>query len=70
LRAHGADGFVRRVDQDFKHVEYFAVDSFGTRDGRDALHPVRVLDWALKTTDPRFGVLAQQELVADGEGAA
>ena len=57
LRSNGAGGFVRRVDQDFRRVEYFAVDSYGTRDGRDPLHPVRVLDWALRTTDPRLSVL-------------
>jgi membrane protein implicated in regulation of membrane protease activity len=70
LRANGADGFIRRVDQDFKRVEYFAVDSYGTRDGLDALHPVRVLDWALKTTDPRLSVIPQLAPVPAGEGAA
>lgn len=59
LRDNGADGFVRRIDQDFKKVAYFAVDSFSNRDGRDALHPVKVLDWALTTTDPRLTVLPQ-----------
>jgi hypothetical protein len=70
LRSNGADGFIRRVDQDFKRVEYFAVDSYGTRDGLDALHPVRVLDWALKKTDPRLSVIPQLAPVPVGEGAA
>ncbi|WP_322613907.1 TRAFAC clade GTPase domain-containing protein [Dermacoccus abyssi] len=70
LRSNGADGFIRRVDQDFKRVEYFAVDSYGTRDGHDPLHPVRVLDWALKTTDPRLSVIPRLAPVPAGEGAA
>lgn len=70
LRSNGANGFIRRVDHDFKRVEYFAVDSYGTRDGLDVLHPVRVLDWALKTTDPRLSVIPQLAPVAAGEGAA
>lgn len=70
LRSNGADGFIRRVDQDFKRVQYFAVDSYGTRDGFHALHPVRVLDWALKTTDPRLGVIPQLAPIAPGAGAA
>jgi hypothetical protein len=70
LRANGADGFVRRVDQDFKRISYFAVDSYGTRDGLDPLHPVRVLDWALKTADPRLSVLSRFARVGTGKGAA
>ncbi|EIV94661.1 hypothetical protein [Frankia sp. QA3] len=59
LKTNGADGFIRRVDQDFTHVCYFAVDSFGKRDGLDALHPVRVFDWALTSTDRRLTVMPQ-----------
>jgi hypothetical protein len=70
LCANGADGFIRRVDRDFKHVEYFAVDSYGTRDGSNAMHPVRVLDWALRVTDPRLSVISQQAPVPAREGAA
>lgn len=69
LRSNGADGFIRRVDQDFKRVEYFAVDSYGTRDGLDALHPVRVLNWALKTVDTRLNVIPQAAPVPAGQGA-
>jgi hypothetical protein len=68
LRSNGADGFIRRVDQDFKLVEYFAVDSFGTRDGHDPLHPVRVLDWVLRTTDPRLSVVPRVSRVPAAEG--
>ncbi|CUR58044.1 conserved membrane hypothetical protein [metagenome] len=70
LRSNGADGFIRRVDQDFKRVEYFAVDSYGTRDGHSPLHPVRVLDWALKTTDPRLSVIPRLAPVPAGKGSA
>jgi hypothetical protein len=70
LRANGADGFVRRVDQDFKRVSYFAVDSYGERDGMDALHPVQVFDWVLRTTDPRFSVMPQLVAVPAGEEVA
>lgn len=70
LRSNGAGGLVRRVDQDFRRVEYFAVDSYGTRDGRDPLHPVRVLDWALTTTDPRLSVLPRTAPVTAGGRAA
>lgn len=70
LRSNGAEGFIRRIDQDFKRVEYFAVDSYGTRDGHSSLHPVRVLDWALKTTDPRLGVIPREAPVPVGEGTA
>ncbi|QIK67376.1 hypothetical protein G7072_14400 [Nocardioides sp. HDW12B] len=70
LRRSGADGFIRRVDQDFKRVEYFAVDSYGTRDGHNPLHPVRVLDWALKTTDSRLSVIPRAAPVPVAEGAA
>jgi hypothetical protein len=57
LTDNGADGFVRRVDQDFKQVSYFAVDSYGPRNALDSLHPLQVLDWALKVTDHRLSVL-------------
>ena len=70
LRSNGAEGFIRRVDQDFKQVEYFAVDSYGTRDGHDPLHPVRVLNWALKTTDPRLNVIPHAAPVLAGEAAS
>ncbi|MGV1004580.1 MAG: TRAFAC clade GTPase domain-containing protein [Candidatus Nanopelagicales bacterium] len=70
LRNAGAEGFIRRVDQDFKRVEYFAVDSYGTRNGFDAEHPVRVLDWALRTTDPRLRVIPDMAPAPAGEGAA
>lgn len=70
LREHGADGFVRRVDRDFKQVHFFAVDSYGKRHALDPLHPVRVLDWALRTADPRLGVVERVERVAVGGGAA
>jgi len=70
LRSNGAAGFMRRVDQDFKRVEYFAVDSYATRDGLDAMHPVRVLNWALKTVDPRLNVLSQAAALPAREGAA
>jgi hypothetical protein len=59
LKANGADGFIRRVDQDFTNVSYFAVDSFGKRDGLDTLHPIRVFDWALTSTDRRLSVMPQ-----------
>jgi hypothetical protein len=59
LRSNGADGLVRRVDQDFRQVSYFAVDSYGQRDGLDPRHPVRVFDWALRTADPRLGVVPE-----------
>jgi hypothetical protein len=70
LKANGADGFVRRVDQDFKRVSYFAVDSYSTRDGLDPLHPVRVFDWALKTTDRRLTVMPPAVATPAGGGAA
>lgn len=69
LRDNGAEGLIRRVDLDFKRVEYFAVDSYGTRDGHNVLHPVRVLNWALRTTDPRLNVIPQADPVPVG-GAA
>lgn len=69
LRGNGADGFVRRVDQDFKRVEYFGVDSYGTRSGLDVLHPVRVLDWVLRTTDPQLSVMPQLAAVSAEENA-
>jgi membrane protein implicated in regulation of membrane protease activity len=68
LRSNGAEGFVRRVHQDFKRVSYFAVDSHGERDGMDPLHPVRVFDWMLRTVDARLTVLPQLAAVSDGEG--
>lgn len=70
LRMNGAEGFVRRVDQDFERVTYFAVDSLGRRDGLDALHPVQVFDWALKTTHPRLSVMPQLVAVAAEEVVA
>ncbi|MBX6388709.1 MAG: hypothetical protein IRZ08_06880 [Frankia sp.] len=63
LRANGADGFVRRIDQDFRNVTYFAVDSFGSRDSLDVLHPARVFDWALTSTDRRLSVMPQPTAV-------
>ncbi|MBL7489627.1 hypothetical protein I6A60_05485 [Frankia sp. AgB1.9] len=57
LRANGADGFVRRIAQDFKNVSFFAVDSFGPRESFDPLHPLHVFDWAITTTDRRLSVL-------------
>lgn len=68
LRANGAQGFVRRIDQDFRMVDYFAVDSLGAQDGADPSHPVRVFDWALRSTDPRLAVLSQSESVSAGNG--
>lgn len=67
LRKNGADGFVRRLGQDFKNMEFFAVDSCGTRDGHDAVHPVRVFDWMLRTTDSRMSVFPTVALVPAGE---
>ncbi|GHC76054.1 hypothetical protein GCM10007079_12000 [Nocardiopsis terrae] len=71
LRANGVQGFVRRIDQDFRMVDYFAVDSLGAQDGADPSHPVRVFDWALRSTDPRLAVLSPRESVpaAEGKGA-
>lgn len=70
LGAHGADGFVRRVDQDFKHRSYFAVDSYSVRDGLHPSHPVQVLDWALKSSDPRLSVLPKTAAIRVKETVA
>ncbi len=70
LRSNGAEGFIRRIDQDFKRVEYFAVDSYGARDWHDPLHPVRVLNWALETIDPRLNIVPHAAPVPAGDGAA
>lgn len=67
LRANGAHGFVRRINRDFRQVDYFAVDSLGPREGTDPSHPVRVFDWALRTTDPRLAVLGRPRAVPTGE---
>lgn len=69
LRRNGADGFVRRVDQDFSRAVYFAIDSFTTRDGQGSVHPIRVLDWALKVTDQRFGVIPKLVVTQSERGA-
>ncbi len=70
LKSNGADGLIRRVDQDFNQVEYFAVDSYTVRDGDDALHPVHVFDWVLKATDSRLTVFPQAGNVDSAERAA
>lgn len=69
LNDNGADGLVRRVEQDFKRISYFAVDSFGRRDGLDALHPVHVFDWALKMTDQRWSVLPRPAALGERTNA-
>lgn len=70
LKANGGDGFVRRIDQDFKSISYFAVDSYGRREGQDPLHPMRVLEWALKTTDSRLSVSPPDVAVPVGGSVA
>ncbi|WP_017583228.1 TRAFAC clade GTPase domain-containing protein [Nocardiopsis valliformis] len=67
LKANGAHGLVRRIDRDFRDADYFAVGSRGIRDGTDPVHPVRVLDWALRKTNTRMTVLPEPETVLMGE---
>lgn len=57
LEAHGAANFVRRMDLDFRSVEFFAVDSYGRRAPLDPLHPVRIVDWALRMSNARTELL-------------
>lgn len=70
LKSNGARGFVRRIDQDFKKVDYFAVNSLGPRNGSDPSHPVRVFDWVLRTADPRLAVVPEPVSGVEEEGKA
>ncbi|PWV50027.1 hypothetical protein [Nocardiopsis sp. L17-MgMaSL7] len=71
LRANGARGLVRRIDQDdFRNVGYFAVNSLGARDGSDPSHPVRVFDWVLRSADPRLAVVSARTSGTEEEGKA
>lgn len=67
LKVNGARGLVRRIEHDFQHVDYFAVDSRGTREGIEPFHPVRVLDRVLRTADPGLAVLSRPETAPTGE---
>ncbi|WP_244928753.1 hypothetical protein [Nocardioides sp. W7] len=57
IEAHGGANFVRRMDLDFKSVEFFAVDSFRRREALDPLHPLRVIDWVLRKSGARMELL-------------
>jgi len=70
LLNHGADGFVRRIDHDFKKVTYFAVDSVSsTMPLHDPLHPFGVIAWVLETAGVRLPlrVTAPPDPAASGE---
>ena len=43
------DGFVRRIESDFRDVRFFAIDSLVLREPHDPLNPLRVIDWALSS---------------------
>ena len=67
LREHGGQRLVRRINGDFRNVDYYAVDSLGSREGTDPSHPVQVLDRALRVADRRMAVLPEPESVPAGE---
>ncbi|USI89652.1 TRAFAC clade GTPase domain-containing protein [Rhodococcus pyridinivorans] len=58
LDANGEDGLVRRIEDDFENVTYFAVDSMDDLDLSDPRNPIAVLQWVLDVSNTKVSILA------------
>ena len=58
LNGHGEDGLVRRIEDDFEKVTYFAVDSMSSLALDDPRNPVAVLQWVLDVSNTKISLLA------------
>lgn len=54
----GEDGLIRRIEDDFAKVDYFAVDSMGDLTFNDPRNPVAVLQWVLDVSNTKISLVA------------